>query len=71
MSVLVNEAVTLKGLAKSCLRAKRFDDTKHLIEAATNDFNYLIEQKLLYPHDENYVALLFDTHEYQILTSAE
>jgi hypothetical protein len=71
MSVLVNEAITLKGLAKSCLRAKRFDDTKNLIEAATNYFTYLIEQKLLYPHDENYISLLFDTHEYLTLTGAE
>ncbi|CAD8156280.1 unnamed protein product [Paramecium octaurelia] len=64
MNILINEAIILKNLAKSCLQLGRFEDGKQLIDAALTYFDYLIEQKLLSQNDENYVATLIEQFNY-------
>ncbi|CAK71804.1 unnamed protein product (macronuclear) [Paramecium tetraurelia] len=64
MNILINEAIILKNLAKSCLHLGRFEDGKQLIDASLTYFDYLIEQKLLSPNDENYVATLIELYNY-------
>lgn len=59
---MIQQAITLKNLAKTCVQMKRFEDANQLIETALQFFTFLIESRVIDKQDDNYNATLIENY---------